>query len=82
MYLFDIHIYNNVFTPLKIYNGTHEGVLKGQQLPINELNGTPLLGAYPISNLHRFILDRRLLKNRRKEKGRRFLCVRFLRGLS
>jgi hypothetical protein len=44
------------FTPLKIYNGTPEGVpleIQGQQLPINELNGTPLKGACPISNLHR-----------------------------
>ena len=43
-------------TPLKIYNGTPEGVpleIQGQQLPINELNGTPLSGACPISNLHR-----------------------------
>ena len=32
-----------VFTPLKIYNGTPEGFpleIQGQQLPINELNGT------------------------------------------
>ena len=45
-----------MFTPLKIYNGTPEGVpleIQGQQLPINELNGTPLKGACPISNLHR-----------------------------
>ena len=44
------------FTPLKIYNGTPEGVpleIQWQQLPINELNGTPLKGACPISNLHR-----------------------------
>jgi len=27
--------------------------IQGQQLPINELNGTPLSGACPISNLHR-----------------------------
>ena len=50
MYLFDIHIYNNVFTPLKIYNGTPEGVpleFQGQQLPINELNGTPPKGRVP-----------------------------------
>ncbi len=43
------------FTPL-IYNGTPEGVpleIQGQQLPINELNGTPLSGACPISTLHR-----------------------------
>jgi len=41
---------------LKIYNGTPEGVpleIQGQQLPINELNGTPPLGARAISNLHR-----------------------------
>jgi len=41
---------------LKIYNGTPEGVpleIQGQQLPINELNGTLLSGACPISNLHR-----------------------------
>ena len=47
---------NPLFTPLKIYNGTPEGVpleIQGQQLPINELNGTPLKGACPISNLHR-----------------------------
>ena len=39
-----------LFTPLKIYNGTLEGVpleIQGQQLPINELNGTPLKGAVP-----------------------------------
>jgi hypothetical protein len=50
--LFDV----TAFTPLKIYNGTPEGVpleIQGQQLPINELNGTPPLGACPISNLHR-----------------------------
>jgi hypothetical protein len=35
------------FTPLKIYNGTPEGVpleIQWQQLPINELNGTPPKG--------------------------------------
>ena len=45
------------FTPLKIYNGTPEGVppeIQGQPLPINELNGTLPKGACPISNLHRF----------------------------
>jgi hypothetical protein len=48
-----------MFTPLKIYNGTplaKQSVpleIQGQQLPINELNGTPLSGACPISNLHR-----------------------------
>jgi phage/plasmid-associated DNA primase len=45
------------FTPLKLYNGTPSGVpleIQGQQLPINELNGTPPKGACPISNLHRF----------------------------
>jgi hypothetical protein len=47
------------FTPLKIYNGTplaKQSVpleIQGQQLPINELNGTPLKGACPISNIHR-----------------------------
>ena len=54
----------NSFTPLKIYNGTPEGVpleIQWQQFPINELNGTLLCppeaglpkGACPISNLHR-----------------------------
>ena len=45
-----------IITPLNIYNGTPEGVpleIQWQQLPINELNGTPLKGARPISNLHR-----------------------------
>jgi C1A family cysteine protease len=45
------------YTPLKIYNGTPSGVpieIQWQPLPINELNGTPLDGACPISNLHRF----------------------------
>ena len=44
------------FTSLNIYNGTPEGVpleIQEQQLPINELNGTPPKGACPISNLHR-----------------------------
>ena len=47
------------FTPLEIYNGTplaKQSVpleIQGQQLPINELNGTPPLVACPISNLHR-----------------------------
>jgi hypothetical protein len=47
------------YTPLKNYNGTlsfARGVpleIQGQQLPINELNGTPPLVACPISNLHR-----------------------------
>ena len=47
-----------MYTPLKIYNETPEGVsleIQGQPLPINELNGTPLWGACAISNLHRFI---------------------------
>ena len=46
-----------MYTPLKIYNETPEGVsleIQGQPLPINELNGTPLWGACAISNLHRF----------------------------
>ena len=49
----------SIFTPLKIYNGTpqaKQGVpleIQWQQLPINELNGTPPLAACPISNLHR-----------------------------
>jgi len=33
-----------MFRPLKIYNGTPKGVpleIQWQQLPINELNGTP-----------------------------------------
>ena len=48
------------FTPLRICNGTplaKQSVqleIQGQQLPINELNGTPLKGACPISNLHRY----------------------------
>jgi len=49
-------LFSYTFAPLKIYNGTPEGVpleIQGQQLPINELNGTPLSGACPISNLHR-----------------------------
>jgi len=45
------------FTPLKTYNGTplaKHSVPQGQQLPINELNGMPLLlRLSPISNLHR-----------------------------
>ena len=49
--LYFIFYKNNIisirnFTPLKIYIGTPEGVpleIQGQQLPINELNGTPLL---------------------------------------
>jgi len=51
------------FTPLNIShvrNGTplaKQSVplkIRGQPLPINELNGTPPLGACPISNLHRY----------------------------
>ena len=37
-------------TPLKIYNGTPEGVpleIQGRQLPINKLNGTPFQGRVP-----------------------------------
>jgi len=44
-----------LFTPLNIYNGSSSGVpldLQGQQLPINELNGTSLKGVCPILNLH------------------------------
>ena len=51
----------SVFSPLNIYNGTPLGVpleMQGQQLPINELNGTPPEGACPISNLHRCKDDR------------------------
>jgi len=53
----NIYEYLFKFTPLKIYNETPSGVpleIQGQQLPINELNGTPLEGACPISNLHRY----------------------------
>jgi hypothetical protein len=55
---------------LKIYNGTPSGVpleIQGQQLPINELNGTPPLEASPISNLHRCkvgnIIQKIIMKN-------------------
>jgi hypothetical protein len=61
------------FTPLKIYNGTPSGVpleIQGQQLPINELNGTPLSGACPISNLHRCKPTTVVgLKRKREEKS-------------
>lgn len=46
---------NSLFTPLKIDNGTPSGVpleIQEQQLPINELNGTPPVVGCPISNLH------------------------------
>ena len=57
--LYFIFYKNNIisirnFTPLKIYIGTPEGVpleIQGQQLPINELNGTPPKAACPILNL-------------------------------
>lgn len=51
------HLEREDITHLKIYNETPEDVLleiQGQQIPINELNGTTLEGACPISNLHRF----------------------------
>ena len=58
------------FTPLKIYNGTPEGVpleIQGQQLPINELNGTPPEGACPISNLHQCKPDNKFFINSQKK---------------
>jgi len=54
------------FTPLKMYNGTHSGVpleIPGQQLPINELNGTSPNGACPISNLHLCKRHNRMYEN-------------------
>lgn len=44
------------FTPLNIYNGTHEGVpldVKGQPLPIVQLNGNPQQEDCSTSNVHR-----------------------------
>jgi hypothetical protein len=43
-----------ISTPLNIYNGTPKGVpleIQGQQLPINELNGTPQRGRVPFQIL-------------------------------
>jgi len=51
----DIKYCIEIFTRFHIYNVTPLGVqqeIQGQQLPINELNGTPPEGACPISNLH------------------------------
>ena len=46
------------FTPLYIYNGTLFSVpldVKGQQLPINQLKGTPPTEECPNSNVHQCI---------------------------
>lgn len=61
-----------LFTPLKIYNG-----IQGQ-LPINELNGTTLSGACPITNLHRCKSNQE--KNQRteyipKQKKQKLKCL-------
>ena len=67
-FITELHLFS--FTPLKIYNGTPSGVpleIQWQQLPINELNGTPPKAACPISNLHRcktpILLGKKIRKN-------------------
>ena len=50
------YLYEDIFTPLNIYNGTLKSVpqnMEGQLLPINELKGNPPQEDCPISNLHR-----------------------------